>query len=147
LLNETVVLSETVADVKLGKPLGTATGGAVDPAAQESERSGASIADMLGNLRGARNIYFGTRDGSVGPSLASLVRAKSPSTDLRARAALAEAEAALHTIPEPFTEALTESPELVSAAYDSVKTLKRVLATEVLSSLGASLKFSDNDGD
>jgi predicted lipoprotein len=147
LLNETVVLSETVADVKLGKPLGTATGGVADPAAQESERSGASLADMLDNLRGVRNVYFGTRDGSVGPSLATLVRAKSPSTDLHARAALADAEAALRAIPEPFTDALIESPELVSAAYDAVKTLKRVLATEVLSSLGASLKFSDNDGD
>ena len=38
-------------------------------------------------------------------------------------------------------------PETVTAAYDAMKGLKRVLATEVLSSLGASLKFSDNDGD
>ena len=147
LLNETVVLSEVIANVKLGKPLGAATGGAVDPAAQESERSGASLSDMLSNLRGARNIYFGTRDGSVGPSLSGLVRAKSPGADLHARTALSDAETALSAIPEPFTAALTESPELVTAAYDSVKTLKRVLATEVLSSLGASLKFSDTDGD
>jgi hypothetical protein len=35
----------------------------------------------------------------------------------------------------------------VQAAYEAMKSLKRVFATEVLSSLGASLKFSDNDGD
>jgi predicted lipoprotein len=66
---------------------------------------------------------------------------------LHARTALADAEAALQAIPEPFTRALEESPERVTLAYDSVKTLKRVLATEVLGTLGASLKFSDNDGD
>lgn len=147
LLNEAVVLSEVIANVKLGKPLGVTTGGSVDPAAQESERAGASLSDMLGNLRGIHNIYFGAREGQAEPSLSTLVHAKSPSADVHAQAALADAQAALLAIPEPFGVALTESPETVRAAYDSLKTLKRVLATEVLSSLGASLKFSDADGD
>lgn len=147
LLNHAVFLSEVVADTKLGKPLGSATGGAIDPSAQESERSGASLSDALGNLRGVRNVYFGSRDGSIGPSLSTLVRTKSPATDLRARQALDEAEANLLAVPEPLTVALMDSPELVTAAFEAVKTLKRVLATEVLGSLGASLKFNDNDGD
>lgn len=147
LLNQAVFLSEVVANTKLGKPLGSATGGAIDPSAQESERSGASLSDALGNLRGVRNVYFGTRDGSIGPSLSTLVRAKSPATDGRARQALEAAEASLLAVPEPLTLALTESPELVSAAFEALKTLKRVLATEVLGTLGASLKFNDNDGD
>lgn len=147
LLNEAVVLTEVIANVKLGKPLGVTTGGSVDPSAQESERAGASLSDMLGNLRGIRNIYFGAREGQAEPSLSSLVHAKSPSADVHARAALAEAEAALLAIPEPLTDALVDSPETARAAYDSLKTLKRVLATEVLGSLGASLKFSDSDGD
>lgn len=147
LLNETVVLSELVSDVKLGSPLGATTGGRIDAAAQESERAGASITDMRSNLRGVRNIYFGSRDGSVGVSLSGLVRAKSPSVDLHARTALADAEAALLAIPEPLTDALAHSPATVAAAYDAMKVLKRVLATEILSTLGASLKFSSNDGD
>jgi putative iron-regulated protein len=147
LLNQAVFLSEVVANTKLGKPLGAATGGEIDPAAQESERSGASITDALGNLRGVRNVYFGSRDGSVAPSLSSLVRSKSPSADLHARQALGAAEASLLAIPEPLTDALVEAPETVSAAFEAVKTLKRVLATEVLGTLGASLKFNDNDGD
>jgi putative iron-regulated protein len=147
LLNEVIFLSEVVANTKLGKPLGSATGGAIDPSAQESERSGASLSDALGNLRGVRNVYLGSRDGSIGPSLSTLVRAKSPATDLRARQALDEAEASLRAVPEPFTVALTDSPELVTAALEAVKTLKRLLATEVLGTLGASLKFNDNDGD
>jgi predicted lipoprotein len=147
LLNESVVLSEVVANAKLGKPLGNTTGGNVDPSLQESERAGASLSDIISNLRGMRNVYLGSRDGSQAASLSSLVHAKSPATDLHARAALDAAETAVRAIPEPFTSALTESPETVTAAYDSSKTLKRVLATEVLGSLGASLKFSDNDGD
>ena len=147
LLNHAIFLSEVVANTKLGKPLGSATGGVIDPSAQESERSGASLSDALGNLRGVRNVYLGSRDGSVGPSLSTLVRAKSPATDLRARRALDEAEASLLAVPEPLTFALTDSPERVSEALEAVKTLKRLLATEVLGTLGASLKFNDNDGD
>lgn len=147
LLNQTVVLSELLANVKLGKPLGTDTGGEVDPDAQESGRAQASLSDMLSNLRGMRNIYLGTRDDSAVTSLATLVRAKSPSTDVHAQLAFADAEAALRGIPEPFEQALLESPQRVQKAYDAVKALKRVLATEVLGTLGASLKFSDNDGD
>jgi predicted lipoprotein len=147
LLNQVVFLSEVVANDKLGKPLGAATGGEVDPSAQESERSGASLTDALGNLRGMRNIYFGSRDDSVGPSLSSLVRAKSPSADQHARAALEAAEASLLAVPEPLGDALVDAPETVMAAFEAVKNLKRVLATEVLGTLGASLKFNDNDGD
>lgn len=147
LLNESVFLAELVADAKLGKPLGLANGGRIDPGAQESERSGASIADVLGNLRGIRNVYLGTRDGSVGASLSSLVQAKSPTVNHHALDALEGAEAAVRAIPEPLTEALVDEPETVTAAYDAIKTLKHVLATEVLGTLGASLKFNDNDGD
>jgi predicted lipoprotein len=147
LLNETVVLSEVIANVKLGKPLGVTSGGKIEPETQESGPSGASLSDMLDNLRGIRNVYLGTRDGSVGHSLSELVHRKSPSVDLRARAALDDAEAALLAIPEPLTTALEEAPDRVTAAYDATKSLKRVLATEVLGTLGASLKFSDNDGD
>lgn len=147
LLNESVFLVEYVANTKLGRPLGADTGGRVNPALQESERSGLSISDMRSNLRGVRNVYLGSRDGQAGPSLSILVRAKSPSTDARAKEALATAEQSLLALPEPFTLALTEQPSAVSACYETVKNLKRLLATEVLGSLGASLKFNDNDGD
>lgn len=146
LLNETVVLCEVMANVKLGKPLGVMTG-KVDPSAQESERSQLSLSDLRSNLRGVRNIYLGSRDGTPGNSLSALVHGKSPSTDAHARTALADAEAALAAIPEPLTSALEDSPESVNVAYEATKALKRVLATEVLGTLGASLKFSDNDGD
>ena len=128
-------------------PLGATTGGDIAPSAQESERSENSLADIANNLRGMRNVYLGSRDGSAGPSLSALVHAKSPSTDLRAREAFDAAEACVEDIPEPFSSALEDEPQKVAAAYEAIKTLKRVLAAEVLGTLGASLKFNDNDGD
>ena len=53
-----------------------------------------------------------------------MVHAKNAAADVHARAALADAEAALLAIPEPFTDALLDSPETVQAAYDSLKALK-----------------------
>jgi predicted lipoprotein len=147
LLNQAVFLTEVIANEKLGLPLGAKNGGDIDPSAQESERSGTSLGDALANLRGVRHVYFGSRDGSVGPSLSSLVRGKSPAADLHARQALDDAEQKLLAVPEPLTDALSDAPEAVTAAFESLKTLKRVLATEVLGTLGASLKFNDNDGD
>jgi predicted lipoprotein len=148
LLNECVFLTEIVADRKLGDPLGVNSGGDIDPTAQESELSGASLSDVLANLRGMRSIYLGSRDRDEdAASLSSLVRRKSPATDQRVRQAFDAAEASVLAIPEPLTSALEDSPSSVEDAYEAVKSLKGVLATEVLSTLGASLKFSDNDGD
>jgi predicted lipoprotein len=147
LLNQAVFLTEVIANTKLGLPLGSKSGGEIEPAAQESERSGASLSDALASLRSVRNVYFGTRDGTVGASLSQLVRGKSPSADVHARQALDEAERQLRDVPEPLTDALIDAPETVTAALEALKSLKRVLATEVLGTLGASLKFNDNDGD
>lgn len=146
LLNQSLYLCETIADQKLGLPLGVKTG-QVDISVQESERSGASLADILANVRGMRNVYLGSRDGSQATSLSSLVHGRSRSTDDRVRGAFEQAELSLLDVPEPFSFALTDAPERVQAAYDAVKALKRVLATEVLGTLGGSLKFNDNDGD
>ena len=117
------------------------------PAGTPESRSWPAAAVNVSRAVRSRVIGVRSREGLAEPSLATLVHAKNPAADVHARAALVDAEAALLGIPEPFTDALTDSPETVQAAYDSLKALKRVLATEVLSSLGASLKFSDNDGD
>ncbi|MBC8133759.1 MAG: hypothetical protein H7X95_12315, partial [Deltaproteobacteria bacterium] len=55
-VNETVFLSELIADAKIGKPLGRTTGGAPQPATAESVPSDNAISDMAGNVRGIRNL-------------------------------------------------------------------------------------------
>lgn len=145
LVTESVFLSELVADSKLGKPLDRAKGVAA-PSVEESALAGTSLSDVLGNLRGMRSVYLGSRDGSDQVSLSSLVRTKSPSADEHARAAFDAARAAVEAIPEPLSEAVSARPETVNAGFDAVKTLRRVLATEVLGALGSSLMLGA-DGD
>ena len=147
LVNESVFLSELIANNKLGKPMGTASGGTPQPELEESGPSDNSIADMAGNLRSIRNVYLGTRTGAADRGISQLVAAQSPETDQAVRDALDGAIRAVEAIPRPYRTALVEHQSDVEAAHEAVKTLKRILATEVVAVLGATLKFNDNDGD
>ena len=136
-----------VADTRIGKPLGLATGGAPQPALEESGPSDNSLADMAASLRGIRAIYTGARAAAGTGGIGAIVAAQSPATDREVRDLLDRAIDAVGAIPRPFRAAIVDQRALVQAAYDAVKELKRVLATEVLAALGATLKFNDNDGD
>jgi putative iron-regulated protein len=148
-VNESVFLAELVADARLGKPLGLATGGTPQPALEESGPSDNSLADMASSLRGMRAIYTGARSGagSTGGGIGALVAAQSPATDREVRELFDQALAAIEAVPRPFRQAIVDRRDEVTAAYDAVKELKRILGTEVLGALGATLKFNDNDGD
>jgi predicted lipoprotein len=140
-------LSESVAVAKLGKPLGLATGGDPQPELEESGPSDNSLADMVSNLHSIRNVYFGTRSGLPGSGIDRLVTAQSPATHRAVVEALDGAVQAIEGIPRPFSTAVEEHQAEVQRAYDAVKVLQRVLATEVVAVLGATLQFNDNDGD
>ena len=150
-VNESVFLAELVADARIGEPLGLATGGLPQPALEESGPSDNSLADMAASLRGIRAVYTGARDGARAGDgsggIGGLVAAQSPATDREVRDLIERALAAVLAIPRPFRAAVVDRPGEVQAAYDAVKEVKRILATEVLAVLGATLKFNDNDGD
>ncbi len=146
-VNETVFLSELIADAKIGKPLGLPTGGAPQPSLAESVPSDNAISDMAANIRGIRNLFLGTRDGTAGTGLSSLVAKKSASIAAATGAAIENAAATIDAIPRPYVASLVGEPATVQAAYAAVKNLKVILATDVLGILGATLKFNDNDGD
>lgn len=147
LVNESVFQVEVVADARIGKPMGTATGGTPQPDLQESPLAGTSIDDMTQTLTGIRNIYFGSRDGTPGKGIGQIVSAASPATDRDVRTTLDAAFGAIAAIPPPYTQALRDQRPEVMTAYTAVQDLQRVLATEVIATLGATLKFNDNDGD
>ncbi|MGE0550597.1 MAG: imelysin family protein [Kofleriaceae bacterium] len=147
LTNESVFLAELIANAKIGKPAGTASGGTPAPELEESGPSDNSLADMADNLRGIRAIYTGSLDGAGTRGIGQLVAKASPATDRAVRDAIAAAIAAVEAIPRPFRSALIDQRPEVAAAHDAVKELKRLLATEVIAVLGATLKFNDNDGD
>ncbi len=147
LVNESVFQAELIADARLGKPVGTASGGVVDPALQESEPSDNSIDDMLHSLESIRNVYLGSRDGTDAGGIGELVAKQSPATDRRMHEALSFAHLAITSLPRPFTHALVDEKHTVLGAYMAVQELQQLYATEVVSTLGATLKFNDNDGD
>jgi predicted lipoprotein len=138
LANEIVFQSEVVADARLGKPMGLATGGVPQPDLEESGPSDNSVTDMASSLHGIEAVYGG---------LGKLVASQSSDTDAEVRTRLVEAAAAVAAIPRPYRTALTDQRAELPAAHAAVKELKVILATEVIGVLGATLKFNDNDGD
>lgn len=146
LLMESVFLSEHVADTKLGRPRRRAGVAATAGSAGESVRAGMSLSDARSNLRGMRNVYQGARDGSAGPSISSLVRASRASADAHVLTAFDAAELALAAMPEPPSEPYAAGAP-ADAAFEAIKHLRRLLATEVLGALGSSLALDIHDGD
>jgi predicted lipoprotein len=147
-VNESVFLAELAADARLAAPLGLATGGTPRPELEESGPSDNSLADLAATVRGMRSVYTGSRDGTAtGAGISGIVADRSPATDREVREAFVTALAALDAIPRPFRTAVALHRAQVQAAYDAVKELKRILGTEVVALLGATLKFNDNDGD
>ena len=63
------------------------------------------------------------------------------------REAIDEALAAIAAIPHPYRDALTGEPASIDAALEAVRALQRLLGTEVVAVLGATLAFNGNDGD
>jgi predicted lipoprotein len=146
LVNESVFLAEFVADNRIGKPLGNASGGTPQPELEESGPSDNSLADMAASLHGIRAVYRGSLS-APGGGIGALIAARSPALDREVEATLATALDAIAAVPRPFRVAIVSNRAEVEAAYAAVKELKIVLATEVVATLGATLKFNDNDGD
>lgn len=151
LVNESLYLAELVADARIGKPLGLASGGEPQLALEESAPSDNSLADMTSTLQSIAHVYTGSRTPDLTvPStsgIGTLVLPISRATDADVRVALDTALALVAAIPRPFKRSLTEHRDACQAAYDAIKNLKTLIGTEVVAALGATLKFNDNDGD
>ncbi|CAN5839091.1 hypothetical protein BH11MYX2_BH11MYX2_06940 [soil metagenome] len=146
-MNEIVLQSAIIGDTRIGSPLGTKTGGEVHPELQESAPSDNSVTDMAETLHSMRNVYFGSLDGTPGKGIGELVQAQSPSTNRAVVMSFAAAAEAIAAIPTPYAQAITDQDPRVLTAYTAVQDLRHLLSTEVVATLGSTLKFNDNDGD
>lgn len=97
-------ICDEVANGKLAGPYD-----AHDPDLVESQFSGNSLPDFADNLRSVYNAYTGDVEaaGTTGRGLDEVVAARDPALDVRFRAELADAIAALEAIPGPFRTAIT----------------------------------------
>lgn len=137
---------ENVRRDKLGRPLGDMTGGSVLPNETESRFSGRAVRDILDNLAGIEVLFFG--DASRGlPGVSSYALERGRNFDEQFRVALDAARAALDSIDVPLGDAVSSEADRVREASTRLGELQSLIQTELISALGLSLNFNDNDGD
>lgn len=131
---------------KLSAPLGL-NSGTPDATLVESRHSDNSVQDLLENLRGVEDIYYGRHGDMSGQGLTVLVAARSAAIDTAVKTALTEAESKVSAIPAPLRTAITAQPETGTAAHTAIRALRIRLSTDVASVLGISILLNDTDGD
>ena len=126
LVNGMIGIADEVANTKLAVPLNDRS-----TAEEESRFSNNSRRDFIDNLRSINNIYEGRFDQTDGTSMGvtDFVANQNPELDVRVRAALREAIAAVIAIPEPFGQSIMNDAgrARVQAAVDAGQTLHAAL--------------------
>jgi predicted lipoprotein len=150
IVNELVFLVERMSDTKLAIPLGSKTGGELQPKSFEAYRSKTSLEALIANLEGVQALYLGanpTQTSDSPTSLSELVLYTNKLVDSHVKRDLANAMAALKQLKGPLVDRLIEDKALISNAQQTLKQLEVTLTVEVVNTLGVILTFSDNDGD
>jgi predicted lipoprotein len=122
------------------------TGGLAVPNEAESRFSGRSIQDILDNLAGIEVLYFGDPARNL-PGVSTYAVERGQSFDASFRSALDAARAALEAVDVPLTEAVSTDAERVREATARLGELQTLIQVDLISALGLSLSFNDNDGD
>lgn len=147
LLTGLVNVTELMVMKKLAAPLGVQTDNVVQPALEEGPRSDSSLDDLRNNLLAVQALYTGARAPRAGEGFGNALHARSARIATHFEQALADALAKLDAIPKPLRVALTTSRPQVEAFYQTVRTVKQVLLTEVAGALGSSIGFTFSDTD
>jgi predicted lipoprotein len=137
---------ENVRRDKLGRPLGDMTGGVTLPNETESRFSGRAIRDILDNLGGIEVLFFGDAARGV-PGVSSYAIERGRNFDDSFRTSLDAARSALTAVNVPLGEAVSSEADRVRDATARLNELQTLIQTELISALGLSLNFNDNDGD
>lgn len=141
-----VFLTETVGDMQLGIALGV-TKPEADPSVIPEGNAGAGVDDLEQNIRGIQDTYLGEAEGL---GITDLIAQLSEEADQRMREALSDAVASIEAVKAEglsLNELLQTDPEAVAEVRDAIKAVQIVLNTEIVSLLGVTIGFSDNDGD
>ena len=116
------------------------------PNETESRFSGRAVRDILDNLSGIEVLFFGDPERSL-PGVSSYAIERGENFDERFRAALDGARAALEAVSLPLGEAVNTEADRVREASDRLRELQSLIQVDLISALGLSLNFNDNDGD
>ena len=127
-----VDIAGEVGEAKIGEPYDLYVSGKTTEAlyAVESWYSWHSRDDYTNNILSIRNAYFGSRDGSINAnSLSKLVAKYNPELDVRVKASITAAAAAIQAIPQPFRNNINSAE--AAAAMDACAELADVLENEL----------------
>lgn len=151
--NQLIAHIDYIKNTKVGIPAGKKDG-TVHPEQVEAYESATSLPHLLNDLTGLERLFTGTGPtGSTGPGFNALLdhleanyNGQPLSTQIIAQIADCRAKVqALGTAT--LAMAVSQNPTGVTALYDSLKKLLVLTKVDMVSSVGVTLTFSDNDGD
>lgn len=142
-----LALAELMQVAKLAKPLGLDTGGPIRPELEEAPRSDASLQAIEQNLVGLKALYQCHLGDQTGESLSNEVRKISTGADETFLNSVDDALRAVRAITTPMRTLLKTNREPLLDLHTKIQTVKRSVAMDVASSLGASLGFGYSDSD
>jgi hypothetical protein len=154
LVTAMLYLAELVLVGKLAKPMGIDTGSAPRPELEEAFRSDLSVRAVAANLEAIRAVYLGSSSDVLlpelrtsGPSLSSEIRLVSATLDDRFLEVLHKALREARTFTTPMRQVLRGDITPLRPLHEAAREVKRGIATEVASALGASIGFGYSDTD
>lgn len=150
LANEMVKLTEVVKNLKLGVPLGKKSMGVLLPENVEARFSGHSIELILENLAAIEAVYSGNNQAfdsyHSNLEVVGAMRGDQPLGNV-ILSEISTLRSELQAIDGPLQEAVESDFDQAEAAYNSAQRLVVLLKTDMISSLGLLITFTDNDGD
>jgi hypothetical protein len=147
IVGQIVFQTDVTANDGIAAPLGLKTGGSVAPELETARLSDNTLADIQNELLGIEAVWSGRFADVDDLGIDDLVREKSAALADDVLAAIAAAKAAVAAVPPPMRTALTGAPTSLQAAFDAIIALKKILAADVVTTLGVTLSVNDNDGD
>lgn len=148
LANNMIILQELVKNFKVATPLGLRSGGLKDPELVESPYARISIQQMEANLEMIEEIFTGGENDGFDVYL-DAVNAQGDSGKLsdEIKSQFRAIDAAINEIDGDLKSAIESDEQDVMDAFIEMQKLTTLLKTDMMSSLGLLVTFSDNDGD
>lgn len=152
-MNQLIAHIDYIKNTKIGLPAGKKDG-TTHPTQVEAYESNNSLNHLLNDLTGIERLYTGAgRTGVSGPGFDDFLdhleaQANGQPLAPQVTAKLAECRAkALALGTTDLSAAMTSNPAGVTALYDALKQLLVLVKVDMVSPLGVTLTFNDNDGD
>lgn len=153
IISALLTISENVQDTKIGFPAGLSakSGGSTHPDSVEYPYSNASLNAIESSILSLRLIYTGSEDPEEkAAGLDDLVAAQNPdlNEDIKNQIEkILKRVSEIRTNSGTLRTAIAGNPASVNSLYNEVRDLRILLATDLVSSTGASPGVGTNDGD